>query len=136
MDQIIEMARELGQALQQDDRYIRTIAAQKAADEDNELQDLIGQFNLKRIALNNEMQKEDKSDEKIDEMSSEIRDVYEKIMKNEAMIAYNAVKPELDQLVNSISRIIVLSAQGEDPNSIEEHEAGCSGNCSSCGGCH
>lgn len=136
MDKIIDMARELGTAIQQDDRYVRAMAAQKAADEDENLQNLIGEFNLKRMALNTEMQKEDKDDSKIDSLSSEIRDVYDQIMKNESMVAYNAVKPELDGMVNTIARIITLSAQGEDPLSIEEHEAGCSGDCSCCSGCN
>ena len=57
MDQILDMARELGYAIQQDERFIRTQLAQAAADEDEELQGLIGEFNLKRIAPNAEKTK-------------------------------------------------------------------------------
>lgn len=136
MDRIIDMARDLGDAIQKDDRYIQTMSAQRAADEDKELQNLIGEFNLKRIALNNEMQKENKKDAKIDALSTEVRDVYDKIMNNEAMKQYNTVKPELDHLVNAVARIITLASQGEDPYSINESDGGCSGNCSACGGCN
>lgn len=54
MEPILEMAKDLAYAIQQDERYIRTQMAQAAADEDEELQGMIGEFNLKRIAINNE----------------------------------------------------------------------------------
>ena len=136
MDQIIDMARELGEALQQDDRYIRVQTAQTAADEDKDLQDLIGEFNLQRIALNSEAQKENHDEAKMKEHNEKIRDVYQKIMENPSMKAYNEVKPELDALINTVARIITLSAQGEDPYSISEHDHSCGGDCSACGGCH
>ena len=55
---------------------------QAAADEDAGLQDLIGEFNLKRIALNNESTKEEKDGDKITRLDGEIREVYDKIMQN------------------------------------------------------
>lgn len=58
MEDMIEMARELAHTLQQDERYIRTQMAQAAADEDEELQSLIGESSLKRIAVGNETSKE------------------------------------------------------------------------------
>lgn len=134
-DQILEMARELGEAIQQDERFIRVQMAQAAADADEALQGYIGEFNLKRIALNNESQKEEKDEQKLEQLNSELRAAYANIMKNASMTAYNESKPALDLLINQVARIIMLSAQGEDPQSIDEHE-GCSGSCSTCGGCH
>ena len=46
---VIEMARELGKAIQQDERYKRIDAAKKANDEDSQLQELIVKFNLKTL---------------------------------------------------------------------------------------
>lgn len=48
---IIELAREIGRELQKDERYLnmRTVSAQ--CDKDEELQELIGEFNLKWIAI-------------------------------------------------------------------------------------
>lgn len=42
MEPILEMAKDLAYAIQQDERYIRTQMAQVAADEDEELQGMIG----------------------------------------------------------------------------------------------
>lgn len=45
MEDMLELARELARTLQHDERFIRTQMAQAAADEDEELQSLIGEFN-------------------------------------------------------------------------------------------
>ena len=42
MEPILEMAKDLAYAIQQDERYIRTQMAQAAADEDEELQNRAG----------------------------------------------------------------------------------------------
>ena len=44
----IQAVRELGKAIQEDERYIEYAKAKKANDEDTELQNLIGEFNLIR----------------------------------------------------------------------------------------
>ena len=136
MDRIVELARELGAALQQDERYIRIQMAQSAADEDKDLQDAIGEFNLKRISLQNESARETQDEAKIEQLTTEVSEVYTKIMENPSMIAYTAARPDLDRLLETVARIITLSAQGEDPYAIPESSENCSGNCSSCGGCH
>ena len=48
---IIEMARELGAALQKSDEYTAYNVAKNAADGDAELQGMIGDFNLKKLSL-------------------------------------------------------------------------------------
>ncbi|MCI8554019.1 MAG: YlbF family regulator [Clostridiales bacterium] len=133
MDTIIDMTRDLAHALQGDERFIRTQLAQAAADEDKELQALIGEFNLKRIALNNENVKEEKDGDKITALDGEIREIYARIMANPHMSAYQQAKEGLDALVRHMASIITLSAQGQDPDGIEP--SGCSGSCSTCGGC-
>ena len=135
MEPILEMAKELAEALQQDERYIRTQMAQAAADEDTELQGLIGEFNLKRMAINTESGKEDKDEAKLAKLDEEIREVYGRVMANEHMAAYSAAKADLDAVVSGIGRIVTLAAQGQDPHTVEEHSS-CGGNCGSCGGCH
>lgn len=134
-NQILDTARELGYLIQQDERFVRAQMAQAAADDDQALQDLIGEFNLKRIALNTESVREDKDPEKLKKLDGEIREVYATLMENEHMKAYQVAKNELDKLVHQVMTIVQMSAQGEDPETINT-EPQCSGNCSSCGGCH
>ncbi len=134
MEHILEMAKELGHAIQQDERFIRLQAAQTAADEDAELQSLIGEFNLKRMAINSETAKDDKDEEKLKELNKEIREVYARVMANPSMVAYNEAKTAVDKIINGIGAIVNMAAQGMNPDEYDEHN--CSGNCSSCGGCH
>ena len=97
---------------------------------------MIGEFNLKRIAINNETTKDEgtRDGEKLKALDGELREVYAQIMQNPNMAAYNAAKTELDRLTGAINSILALAAQGQEPDSYEE--GGCSGNCAGCAGCH
>ena len=132
---VIAMARELGAALQQSDEYTAYNVAKNAADGDEVLQEMIGEFNLKKLSLSTEVQKEEKDQEKLAALNEEVRTIYAKIMAHPTMAAYNTTKSELDRLLNFLQQIIVYSANGEDPATIEE-ETSCGGDCSGCSGCH
>ena len=133
---IIEMTRELGKAIQADDRYIAYTLAKQANDDDEQLQNLINAFNLKRMQLQMEVGKADKDDEKIAELDEVIKTSYKSIMDNPKMKVYQAAKEGLDELLNQINTIISMSANGMDPDQINLDLASCTGNCSTCGGCH
>ena len=105
---IIELTRELGRALQNDERYIAMVAARQASDEDQALQEAIGEFNLKRMAISNEAQKEERNNETLRRLNEEFRAVYEQIMQNEHMLQYNDAKNEFDALLQQITGIIGL----------------------------
>ncbi len=132
---IIEKARELGKLIQQEETYIKLHEAQEKADADTELQDLIGEFNLKRISINNEASKTEKNQEKMQALNQEMRAVYAQIMQNKNMIAYNEAKEKFDVVVNRVTAIVNNSINGEDPETTD-FSAGCSGSCSTCGGCN
>jgi cell fate (sporulation/competence/biofilm development) regulator YlbF (YheA/YmcA/DUF963 family) len=131
---VITMARELGAALQKSDEYTAYMLAKTAADEDQELQGMIGDFNLKKLALSAEVQKQEKDQEKLTALNDEVRSVYGQIMAHPTMLAYNTTKNELDRMLNFIQQIVVYSANGEDPFTVQE-ETSCGGDCSGCSGC-
>ena len=137
MDVLVDMAIDLGCQLQEDPRYLALRASQEAADADEALQKLIGEFNLKRMAINTEESKEEeeRSADKLHRLNTELREVYNEIMQNEHMIAYNDAKTPFDELVRKLNAAIALAAQGQDPH-LAAQEGGCSGNCAGCGGCH
>lgn len=132
---IIEMTRELGKAIQADDRYIAYCLAKQANDEDEQLQNLINAFNLKRVELQMEISKPDKSDDTIQELNTLIKDTYQKIMTNPKMMIYNNTKSAMDELMSQINNIITMSANGINPDEINLESLSCVGDCSSCGGC-
>ena len=132
---IIEMTRELGKALQADDRYIAYALAKQANDEDLELQALINGFEKMRYDLNMELTKENKDTEKIQQLDENIKSNYQKIMSNPRMIVFTAAQKSLESLVENMQQIITMSANGEDPATCEP-STGCTGSCATCCGCH
>lgn len=135
MADLIEMARELGRQIQQDERFINFRLAQEESDADEELQTLIGEFNLKRMAINNEASKPERDDEKLQTLNKEMRSAYAKIMTNEHMMAYNDAKQAMDALLTRVSSILQQCAEGADPETADYSAASCSGSCAACGGC-
>ena len=134
---IIKMARELGKTIQESEAYITYAACKQQNDEDEGLQKLIGDFNLLRMSLGNEISKpEDQKDkDKIQALNSQLNDCYTSIMENENMIKFNNAKEAIDTIMNQITMILGMTVEGEDPMTCEvEHN--CSGSCSTCGGCH
>ena len=132
---IIAMARELGKAIQQDERYKRIDAAKTANDKDEELQQLIQKFNMKRSELSVEMAQENKNPEKLNQLDRELKAVYQEVMQNPNMAEFNAAKVEVDDMMNYISTILYGAVNGGDPDTIEPQQS-CGGDCAGCAGCH
>ena len=122
---IMKLTRELGRALQQDQTYINMSVAEQQCNEDEALQNAIGEFNLKRMAINNEAAKEDRSE------------IYGRVMQNEHMAAYQAAKNEFDALMQRVTGVLSMCAEGQDPDGCDPDACGCTGSCATCGGgCH
>lgn len=133
---IMEMTRELGKAIQQDDRYTAYMLAKQANDEDKELQEDIDRFEKLRMELGSAMSAEEPDSEKIKGLDTEIKALYQKIMKNPKMIVFSSAQQALEKLVSNVQQIISMCANGEDPETCQIPESGCTGSCASCGGCH
>ena len=131
---IIEMTRELGKALQADDRYTAYMLAKQANDNDTVLQALISGFENMRLQLNEELAKDDKDTERIKELDEGIKSNYKQIMSNKNMMVFSAAQGSLEALVNNMNQIITMCANGEDPETCQP-STGCSGSCATCGGC-
>ena len=132
----IDLFKRAAMALQTDSRYLAMDQARKMNDKDEELQNLIGEFNLARMDLNNEIGKPERSDERIAELNQKVNDLYGKIMADDGMVAYNEAKRGCEALVNYIDAIINTAMNGGDPMTVQEPTASCTGSCSTCGGCH
>lgn len=131
---VLECARQLGAAIQEDETYIQYQMARQANDEDQALQDKIGEFNLLRMSLVNEQGKDNVDKGKIEQLNEQMQQVYADIMQNPNMVAYNAAKDEMDRLLARVNSILGLCVNGEDPATCEPSD--CTGSCASCGGCH
>ena len=125
---IIDQVRNLALELQKDQRYLVLENARRLNDADEELQQQIGEFNLARIDLNNEVSKQEKDANRITELNEKIRKIYGEIMDNESMQAYNDAKNEMDHLMQYINAILVTAVNGGDPMTVEEPSS-CGGDC-------
>lgn len=134
---VIELTRQLGAALQEDERYKAFVVAKDKNDNDTELQEKIAEFNELRRQLNIEMSKEDKDSEAMQKLDAQIKNIYGEIMIRPSMVEYNSAREAMDKLLNSVNFIITMAANGEDPMTCpEEQPHSCSGSCSGCSGCH
>ena len=132
---IIEATRNLGVEIQKDERFFRFIKAKLANDNDETLQNQIGEFNTVRMNLDREMNAETQDENKIKELNEKLREIYTAVMSSKTMLEYNTAKAEVDTMLNDINSIIMQCVEGEDPMTAEPHTA-CTGSCSTCGGCH
>ncbi len=131
---VIQLARQLGAAIQQSEEYKNYIAAKEQNDADETLQKQIAEFNLLKMQYDTEMEKDDPSKDKIKEINEKITALYNQIMSGESMAAYNVAYNTYNELCSKVSNILLMCENGEDPDTCEP--SACTGNCSSCGGCH
>lgn len=134
MADVIALARQLGHAIQEQEEYKTIMSAKDAADNDEALQALITEFNVKRIAINAEACKTDRDDETLKKLNEEMRTAYSDIMSNEHMKAYNDAKQAFDKVLQRVLAIVQQSADGQDPDTTDFSDD-CTHDCSTCGGC-
>ena len=132
----IDLFKKAAVAMQTDPRYLELDAARRENDMDEELQNLIGEFNLARLDLNNEASKMESDAARIEELNKRVNDLYSQIMASEGMVRYNTAKAECEAMVSYIDAIINTAMNGGDPMTVKQPEGGCTGSCSTCGGCH
>lgn len=133
---IIQLARELGKEIQNQEDYIALMAAKQLNDEDEELQNNIERFNLLMADGERHADKDDK--ERVAEIEEQLQDLYDDIMSNVNMVRYNEIKDRIDETMNKVVAILAASVNGEDPMTFEpedEDEHHCGGDCGCCHGC-
>lgn len=135
---VIELTRQLGAAIQQDDRYKAYEEARKANEADNALNELIGKINLIQMSYQNEAAKGEEADSaKMEDFAKEFEELYREIMLNGNMVKFEAAKTAVDDMMNEIMGILACCVDGQDPATCTpQHEHHCDGSCGSCDGCH
>ena len=128
----IDLFKKAAAAMQTDPRYLELDAARRENDNDQELQGLIGEFNLKRLDLNNESAKPEPDAAHVAELNQQVNDLYTQIMSSEGMVRYNTAKKECEAMVSHIDAIINTAMNGGDPMTVQAPTGGCTGSCSTC----
>ena len=123
---IIEKAHELGEMIKKSKEMETLTAAEKAQQEDADAQQLIADFNIKRLNLAREIQSGKLTEEEAIKKNNEAFD--EMVEKSESIKAYVDAKKKFDDMVTGVNNVINVYIMGE--------QQGCTHDCSTCGGCH
>lgn len=127
MTEMMQKAHELGQLIKDSDEMKALKAAEEAQAKDEAAQELIKEFNMKRMNLARDMQ-EGKIEQ--GEAIKKNNDAFnEMVEKSELIKNYVAAKKAFDKTVNEVNGIINIYIMGEE-------EGGCTHDCHTCGGCH
>ena len=140
----IDLFKKAAAAMQTDPRYLELDAARRENDNDQELQGLIGEFNLTLphnrvtaiVGASGESAKPEPDTAHVADLNQQVNDLYTQIMSSEGMVRYNTAKKECEAMVSHIDAIINTAMNGGDPMTVQAPTGGCTGSCSTCGGCH
>ena len=133
-----KLARELGKAIQKDERYLNLEKCIEANEKDEILNELMAKVQLTQMAYQKEAQGEGNA-EKMQELEKEFSTLYNAIMQNENMKNYEKARGEIDEMMNYIVEILTLCVNGENPETCEppKHECGHDHDCDcGCEDCH
>lgn len=123
---LIEKAHELGQLIKESEQMQNLKAAEEAQANDNGAQELVNEFNLKRMNLARDMQAGKIKQEEAVKMNNDAFN--EMVEKSEVIKNYVEAKKAFDKMVNGVNSVINLYIVGE--------QEGCTHDCHTCGGCH
>lgn len=126
---ILDMARELGKTIAESELMAAVKNAEEAQNNDETAQQLIGEYNLKRIQLAQKAQKENLTKEEMEDIRTQLSAEFDKLMENEKINRYVTARKELDAVMEQVNNIISFYVTGQT-------HSGCSSDCSTCGGCH
>ncbi len=132
---VIEITRQLGAAIQADERYIKFMDAKKEADENADVQLKMAQIEAIRTQYAQEAQNPNADQETLAKLDASFQGIYQELMQNEIMLRANEAGQEIDSMMQYIMQILSLCVNGEDPATCEPQEQGCNceGGCDSCG---
>ena len=128
---VIELAKQLGEALSGSEEFLRYKVAEEAYHADAEALKLTEEYGKKSEELAKELTREGIMPSEMIKIRQQMTAEYGKLCNNEVIKEFVTSKQEAEQLLSQVNGIIHFYVTGE-----EEQEGGCSGNCSSCGGCH
>ena len=130
MTKIIELAHMLGEEIAKSNEIKELEAAKAAFDSDEELQEMMREYETERILLTEEFSKDENSIDQIAiaNLKARIDELGAKISKSHKYIVFTLAQNALNDLMASVNAEIKFCITGERP-------ASCTHDCSTCGGC-
>lgn len=104
--EIIELVRQLCREIQKDQRYINLEGCKRRWEQDESLQKLICELNLKKLALSQETSRKNVDKTKVETINEDIKICYNKIINNENMKNYSKAQEQMSKLINDITAAV------------------------------
>ncbi len=128
--------RELGKAIQSDERFVALHDAAATNDKNELLQDKMHEMQLLSMQYQQESAKGEEADsDKINELQEKYQNIYNEIMDYDDMKNYSAAASKVDEMAQYISKMIGKFFDGENPETCSILDDDCTHNCATCAGC-
>ena len=130
MDNVFEKTRELGEALLESEAYKRMKAAEEKAMQNAEGAEMMAAYLEKRGQIQEMMELENPDPGAMKRLSDEMDDIQERLQMIDDIAELTAARSEFNGLIGQINQVLQFIVTGR------MEEAGCSGSCDTCKGCH
>lgn len=127
--EINEMAIMLGQRMKQEEPARRFLAAREAYTACEELRTAFSEYNVQRMVLQEEANKEEIDNELVKRIDTRIDELFAFITGHPLYVEMEAAQEALNQEIRRVMDTVTAQITGETA-------AGCTHDCSTCGGCH
>ena len=131
MSKVQDCARALGEAIVASEEYQNMQLCEKAAESDPAAAEAMGRYMELHAAINQEMGNEEPDAEKIARLGREMDEIQQTLSALPAVEEMTAARQRFSGLMDQVNKILEFIITGD-----VQEGGGCSGNCSSCGGCH
>ena len=130
MDNVFEKTRELGEALLESEAYKRMKAAEEKAMHNAQGAEMMALYLEKRGQIQEMMEQENPDPGAMKRLSDEMDDIQERLQMIDDIAELTAARSEFNGLIGQINQVLQFIVTGR------MEEAGCSGSCDTCKGCH
>ena len=131
MSKVTDCARALGEAIVASEEYKNMQVTEQAAMSDPTVAELMARYMELKNALGDAMCQPDADANVISRYGKEMDEVQQQLTAMPAVDAMTSARQQFSELMNQVNHVLEFIITGELPQS-----GGCSGNCSSCSGCH
>jgi len=131
MEKVIECARALGMAIVESDVYQNMQVTEAAAMSNEEVSAAMARFIELKQLIGDEMSKENADPVLLSEYGREMDELQQKLNDMQVVDAMTSARQRFSEMMNQVNQVLEFIITGET-----KAQGGCSGNCSSCGGCH
>ena len=132
MENVLNQAEQLAEAILESEEYIKMRIAEQAAMRDEEASGLIAEYSQCRAAVENVLAMSDLDHQALAEAGAKLEAAEKAVDENMLIKVMRETNSVFSDMMKQVNKIIKYVVTGE-----MEQEEGCSGSCSNCGGvCH